>query len=91
MAERAKHPERPEKQRPEKQGDVQALRDVELRVYEAVAIIDKEGRTATIGDIAHATGYAEDTVRTALTRLVGERHLREDDSGYALGAHDWGV
>jgi DNA-binding IclR family transcriptional regulator len=77
--------------RPEKQGDVQALRDVELHVYEAVAIIDKEGHTATIGDLAHATGLSDDTVRAALDRLVGERHLRETDSGYALGAHDWGL
>jgi hypothetical protein len=77
--------------RPEKQGDVQALTDVELRVYEAVAIIDKEGHTATIDDITHATGYSEDTVRSALGRLVGERHLREHDPGYALGAHDWGL
>jgi DNA-binding IclR family transcriptional regulator len=78
-------------QGPEKQGDVQALRDVELHVYEAVAIIDKEGRTATVDDLAHATRYPEDTVRTALTRLVSERHLRESGSGYALGAHDWGL
>lgn len=79
------------RERPEKQGDVQALRDVELTVYEAVAIIDKEGHTATVGDLAHATGYSEDTVRTALDRLVGERHLRHSESGYALGAHDWGL
>jgi DNA-binding IclR family transcriptional regulator len=77
--------------RPEKQGDVQALRDVELRVYEAVAIIDKEGNTATLGDLAHATGYSEVTVRSALVRLVDDRHVRETDSGYALGAHDWGL
>jgi DNA-binding IclR family transcriptional regulator len=77
--------------RTERQGDVQALRDVELNVYEAVAIIDKEGHTATVGDLAHATGYSEDTVRSALARLIGERHLRENDSRYALGAHDWGL
>ncbi|HEU5155499.1 MAG TPA: hypothetical protein VFU43_00750 [Streptosporangiaceae bacterium] len=77
--------------RPERQGDVQALRDVEMHVYEAVAIIDKEGHTATIDDLAHATGYSADTVRSALDRLVGERHLRESDSGYALGPHDWGL
>lgn len=75
----------------EKQGDVQALTDVELRVYEAVAIIDKEGRRASIGDLAHATGYSENTVRSALTHLVGERHLREHESAYALGSHDWGL
>ena len=78
-------------ERPEKQGDVQALRNVELTVYEAVAIIDKEGHSATVGDLTRATGYSEDTVRSALARLVGERHLRESDSGYALGAHDWGL
>ncbi len=77
--------------RPEKQGDVQTLRDFELRVYEAVAIIDKEGHTATVGDLAHATGYTEDKVRAALDRLLDERHLRENDSGYTLGAHDWGL
>lgn len=78
-------------ERPEKRGDVQALRNVELTVYEAVAIIDKEGHSATIGDLTHATGYSEATVRSALARLVGERHLRENDSGYALGTHDWGL
>lgn len=76
---------------PERQGDVQALGDTELAVYEAVAIIDKEGNTATIDDIAHATGFSAETVRTALDRLVGERHLRETGSGFALGAHDWGL
>jgi hypothetical protein len=80
-----------ERQRTERQGDVQALRDVELTVYEAVAIIDKEGHTATIDDLTHATGYSEDTVRSALRRLVDERHLRESEAGYALGAHDWGL
>jgi DNA-binding IclR family transcriptional regulator len=79
------------RERPEKQGDVQVLRDVELTVYEAVAIIDKEGHTATVGDLAHATGYPDETVRSALDRLVDERHVRENDSGYALGAHDWGL
>ncbi|HZB31345.1 MAG TPA: hypothetical protein VE465_14375 [Streptosporangiaceae bacterium] len=79
------------RERSERQGDVQALREVELTVYEAVAIIDKEGHKATIGDLTHATGYSEETVRSALTRLVGERHLRESDAGYALGAHDWGL
>jgi DNA-binding IclR family transcriptional regulator len=79
------------RRRPEKQGDVQALRDVELTVYEAVAIIDKEGHTATVGDLAHATGYSDDTVRSALDRLVGERHVRSSGSGYALGDHDWGL
>jgi DNA-binding IclR family transcriptional regulator len=79
------------RERPEKQGDVQALRNIELTVYEAVAIIDKEGHPATVGDLAHATGYSEDTVRSALDRLVDERHLRENESGYALGAHDWGL
>jgi DNA-binding transcriptional regulator PaaX len=78
-------------ERPEKRGDVQTLRNVELTVYEAVAIIDKEGHSATIGDLTHATGYSEDTVRSALARLVGERHLRESDSGHVLGAHDWGL
>jgi DNA-binding transcriptional regulator PaaX len=79
------------RERSGKQGDVQALRDVELTVYEAVAIIDKEGNAATLGDVTHATGYSEDTVRSALIRLVGEHHLRESDAGYALGAHDWGL
>lgn len=79
------------RERPERQGDVQALGNVELTVYEAVAIIDKEGHAATIGDLTRATGYSEDTVRSALARLVGERHLRESDAGYALGAHDWGL
>ena len=79
------------RERPQRQGDVQALGNVELTVYEAVAIIDKEGHSATIGDLTHATGYSEDTVRSALARLVGERHLRESDAGYALGAHDWGL
>jgi DNA-binding transcriptional regulator PaaX len=79
------------RERPERQGDVQALGNVDLTVYEAVAIIDKEGHSATIGDLTHATGYSEDTVRSALARLVGERHLRESDAGYALGAHDWGL
>ena len=78
-------------ERPEKRGDVQTLRNVELTVYEAVAIIDKEGHSATIGDLTHATGYSEDTVRSALARLVGERHLRESDSGHVLAAHDWGL
>ncbi|HEX6472004.1 MAG TPA: hypothetical protein VF069_23115 [Streptosporangiaceae bacterium] len=77
--------------RPEKQGDVQALGDVELRVYEAVAIIDKEGHTASMGDLAHATGYPEDTVRSALDRLVGAGHVREHGSGFVLGPHDWGL
>jgi DNA-binding transcriptional regulator PaaX len=79
------------RERPQRQGDVQALSNVELTVYEAVAIIDKEGHSATIGDLTHATGYSEDTVRSALARLVGERHLRESDAGYVLGAHDWGL
>jgi DNA-binding IclR family transcriptional regulator len=82
-------PESPK--RPEKQGDVQALGDVELRVYEAVAIIDKEGHTASMGDLTHATGYPEGTVRSALGRLVGDGHVRERDAGFVLGPHDWGL
>jgi DNA-binding IclR family transcriptional regulator len=73
------------------QGDVQGLSSTELVVYEAVAILDKEGRTATVGDLAHATGLAEDKVRRALDRLVSERHVRASDAGFALDAHDWGL
>jgi DNA-binding IclR family transcriptional regulator len=75
----------------EEQGDVQTLSSTELIVYEAVAILDKEGHTATIGDLSHATGIPEDKVRRAVDRLVSERHIRASDAGFALGQHDWGL
>jgi DNA-binding IclR family transcriptional regulator len=77
--------------RPEQQGDVQALSNTELVVYEAIAIIDKEGHIATLVDVAHATGLPEHKVRRALDHLVSERHVRASDSGFTLGAHDWSV
>jgi DNA-binding IclR family transcriptional regulator len=77
--------------RPASQGDVQTLSKTELVVYEAIAIIDKEGHTSTIVDVAHATGLPEEKVRRALDHLVSERHIRASDSGFRLGAHDWSV
>lgn len=75
----------------ERQGDVQALGSTDLVVYEAIAILDKEGHTATIRDLAHATGVSEEKVRRALDHLVTERHVRASDAGFTLGAHDWSV
>ncbi|WP_067491252.1 hypothetical protein [Actinomadura hibisca] len=73
----------------EERGDVQALTDFELLVYEAVAEIDKDGGAADIEALKAQIDRPEEDLWAALSRLVSAGHLHSTAKGYVLGPHDW--
>ncbi|GAA3119865.1 helix-turn-helix domain-containing protein [Streptosporangium carneum] len=75
----------------ERSPDVQALSDADTRVYEAVAGLAVDGRTATVEEVVQATALPEDAVRRSVATLAEAGWLEEDGGAYALGPHDWGV
>ncbi|OLT32651.1 hypothetical protein BJF79_35780 [Actinomadura sp. CNU-125] len=73
----------------ERRGDVQELSDFELRVYETVAEIDKEGGAADFATLGQLVGGPEEDLWAALGHLVSVNHVHSTDRGYVLGPHDW--
>jgi DNA-binding IclR family transcriptional regulator len=71
--------------------DVQALSGVDTHVYEAVAGLAVNGRSATVDEVVHATALPEETVRHSLDMLAELGWLKADGSTYVLGPHDWGL
>ncbi|MEU8252015.1 hypothetical protein [Nonomuraea sp. NPDC048916] len=73
------------------QHDVQALSDVEIHVYEALASLAVEGRGAGIGELVHSTGLTEDEVRRSVAKLMDEGHVLPAGDGFGLGPHTFEV
>lgn len=71
--------------------DVQELSDADMSVYEAVASLAVDGRTARLRDMAEMTDRPEDDVRRSLAHLVDSGWVVRKGDGYALGPHDWEV
>jgi DNA-binding IclR family transcriptional regulator len=71
--------------------DVQALSDVDIHVYEAVASTAVESGGAELPALVRATGLEEDAVRRSLTTLVEQGYVVPKGGGYGLGAHTFGL
>ncbi|MFC4119201.1 hypothetical protein [Nonomuraea zeae] len=71
--------------------DVQALSDVDIHVYEAVASQTVETGGAGLGGLIRATGLSEEEVRHGLARLVEYGYVVPQGDGYALGPHTFEV
>ncbi|MGN9779847.1 hypothetical protein ACTMTF_00375 [Nonomuraea sp. ZG12] len=71
--------------------DVQALSDVDIHVYEAVAGESGEYGWAGFSALVRATGLTEDEVRQSLQTLVGQGYVMAAEQGYGLGPHTFGV
>ncbi|GGO73566.1 hypothetical protein [Nonomuraea cavernae] len=71
--------------------DVQALSDVDIHVYEALASLAVEGRGAGLGELVHSTGLTEDEVRRSLATLTDQGHVLPKGDGFTLGPHTFEV
>ncbi|GAA0946148.1 hypothetical protein [Nonomuraea longicatena] len=71
--------------------DVHAMSGADTVVYEAVAALTVEGRSADLEAVTHATGLAEDVVRESLAHLVAHGHVLPAGEAYTLGRHDFEV
>jgi DNA-binding IclR family transcriptional regulator len=75
----------------ERLGDVQEMSAAEISVYEAVASMDVDGRTATVREVAAMVQLPEETVRNGLEALTRGGRLVRRGEAYVLGPHDWGL
>ncbi|RVX39167.1 hypothetical protein EDD27_1515 [Nonomuraea polychroma] len=71
--------------------DVQALSDVDIHVYEAVASQAVEKGHADLDGLIRASGMAEEDLRGSLARLVGHGYVVPKGDGYGLGPHTFEV
>lgn len=71
--------------------DVQALSDVDVHVYEAVASHAVGGDPVELGALVRATGMGEDDVRHSLTTLVEQGYVVPKGDGFGLGPHTFGL
>ncbi|MEV0197402.1 hypothetical protein [Nonomuraea sp. NPDC050691] len=72
--------------------DVQALSDVDVHVYEAVAAQAQGGGSVDVGALCRATGLEEDGVRRSLATLVAHGYVvPQGDDGMSLGPHTFSV
>lgn len=71
--------------------DVQALSDVDIHVYEAVASQAVEGGGAEMGSLLRATGLTEEEIRQSLKALVEHGYVLPRGNGYGLGPHTFEV
>ncbi|TMR92685.1 hypothetical protein [Nonomuraea basaltis] len=71
--------------------DVQALSDVDIHVYEAVASQTVESGGAGLEGLVRATGLTEDEVRESLAKLIEHGYVVPKGDGYGLGAHTFEV
>ncbi|MEU0571569.1 hypothetical protein ABZ297_40100 [Nonomuraea sp. NPDC005983] len=71
--------------------DVQALSDVDIHVYEAVASQVLGGGTAELAALVHATGLSDEDVRRSLAKLVGHGYVVPKGAGFTLGPHTFEV
>ncbi|GAB2908585.1 hypothetical protein ACFMQL_26375 [Nonomuraea fastidiosa] len=71
--------------------DVQALSDVDIYVYEAVAAQTVESGGAWLDGLTHASGLSEEEVRESLATLIGHGYVVPQGDGYGLGPHTFEV
>ncbi|MFI6597168.1 hypothetical protein ACIBHX_12975 [Nonomuraea sp. NPDC050536] len=71
--------------------DVQALSDVDIHVYEAIAAQAVESGTPDVPALIRATGLSEQQVRRSLSTLIEHGHVVPSGDGFALGPHDFEV
>ncbi|WP_188193074.1 hypothetical protein [Nonomuraea sp. SYSU D8015] len=71
--------------------DVQALSDVDIHVYEAVAAQAVESGSAGLEGLVRASGLAEDELRGSLATLIGHGYVVPKGDGYGLGPHTFEV
>ncbi|NUW31574.1 hypothetical protein HTZ77_09060 [Nonomuraea sp. SMC257] len=71
--------------------DVQALSDVDVHVYEAVAAEAQGGGGADVGALCRATGLEEDGLRRSLATLVAHGYVVPQGDRVGLGPHTFSV
>ncbi|MFI7640152.1 hypothetical protein [Nonomuraea sp. NPDC049400] len=71
--------------------DVQALSDVDIHVYEAVAFQAVEHGVASPAGVVRASGLTEEEVRECLAHLIAHGYVVPRGDGYALGPHTFEV
>ncbi|MEW1841145.1 hypothetical protein AB0392_24640 [Nonomuraea angiospora] len=71
--------------------DVQALSDIDVYVYEAVASLAVEHGMAVPAALVRASGLSEEQVRESLKHLIEHGYVVPKQDGYALGAHTFEV
>ncbi|MEU7836560.1 hypothetical protein ACIBO2_09300 [Nonomuraea sp. NPDC050022] len=71
--------------------DVQALSDVDIHVYEAVASQAVESGGAELGALIRATGLEEEEVRRSVATLIEQGYVVPRGNGFGLGAHTFGL
>jgi DNA-binding IclR family transcriptional regulator len=71
--------------------DVQALSDVDIHVYEAVASKAVESGGAGLEGLIRSSGLAEDELRASLAKLVEHGYVVPKGDGYGLGPHTFEV
>ena len=71
--------------------DVQALSDVDIHVYEAVASHAVESGPAGLPELVRSSGMSEEDVRACLARLVEQGYVVPRADGYGLGPHTFEV
>ncbi|MGP3913873.1 hypothetical protein [Nonomuraea sp. 10N515B] len=71
--------------------DVQALSDVDIHVYEAVASQAVEKGHAELDGLIRSSGLAEEDLRRSLARLVEHGYVVPKGDGYGLGPHTFEV
>lgn len=75
----------------EPEHDVQALSDVDIHVYEAIAGPAVEHGSVGLEELVHSTGLPDEEVRESLERLIGQGHVRRIRDGFGLGPHTFEV
>ncbi|GAA3171327.1 hypothetical protein [Nonomuraea roseoviolacea] len=71
--------------------DVQALSDVDVHVYEAVAAQAQGGGSVDVGALCRATGLEEDGLRRSLATLVAQGYVVPQGDRVGLGPHTFSV
>ncbi|AQZ65088.1 unnamed protein product [[Actinomadura] parvosata subsp. kistnae] len=73
--------------------DVQALSDLDVHVYEAVAAqsVESGGGSAGLDGVVRASGLTEEEVRASLGKLVEQGYVVPFGGGYGLGPHTFEV
>lgn len=73
--------------------DVQALSDLDVYVYEAVAAqaIESGGGAARFDALVRASGLTEEEVSHSLARLIEHGYVLPMGDGYRLGPHTFEV
>ncbi|MET7335200.1 hypothetical protein [Nonomuraea sp. NPDC005650] len=71
--------------------DVQALSDVDVYVYEAVASLAVEHGLAEPAAVVRTSGLTEEQARACLAHLIEHGYVVPRQGGYVLGPHTFEV